>query len=244
MIGVVASDPRFRAAVAELPDRACSTAGAAGAIHVVPHATGVEVAVAAGAAAVVLAEAPATVADVDAALAATAGVPLLIHRPALGAAAGAPEEASAIVVEVTASRAGFDRAVQDAVGWARMLTAAPLEVRARAGARRGATALLAPPDGPPVTVLAGRAEVGGARLDIQVLGPSRLRVTVTDGSVIRVERSDEHGTHVAPTDFEAPERATLRRALASVEVVRASDDARGLAHDIRVANLIADHENH
>jgi hypothetical protein len=181
-------------------------------------------------------------------LAATARVPIVVHRSRLRAdlVERAVEQRSGVaprvvIAECRASADGLGAVVRDAVGWMRVLADAGLVVASASTAAGGAAALLRS-DGDGVVVgslLATVTRPEGALLRVQALGETTTEVEI-DEPVGRSElsTSTERGRWVAPGRFETAERMALRRAIRAVEGTGSSRDLIELLHDGDAASRI------
>lgn len=247
-IGVVATVPEFRVAVAGLPFRAEAVSAPGGAVVVVEGGgawwDAAERAAAGGARAVVVAGPERAPIDAIEALAAGVDIPLLLHRPrlrddlvacALEARGGVLPRV--IVVECRAEFHELHALVRDAVGWTRLLAGGPLDLVATGG-----TALLRPTAGPtPVgTVVATVTTTGGPVLRIRALGETTTELEVDDPLGRReLSTSTAAGRMVAPALHESGARAALRRALVAAASGERVDDLAGLRHDASLADAVA-----
>jgi hypothetical protein len=216
----------YRAAVAELPLSARLADAPSGAIVVVPGGPGwvdgASAAVSAGAVAVLVAGVGFE-SSADLRRLAEAGIPIIIERPllrtdaaadAVAARTAASSEMSPriIVAEAAASRARLAAAMQDAVGWLRILAGeTPTLVAADQGlvlleASAGISATL-------TSVATGRP--GAGRIRVQALGEVITDVEV-EGRATYVTTASAAGRLIAPQRFESSERLALRRALEAV----------------------------
>ncbi|HEY9308540.1 MAG TPA: hypothetical protein VIP82_12145 [Microbacterium sp.] len=242
----------YRVAMAELPERAVSVAGRAGAVVVV-DGTGewwrdAEAAFHDGAAAVVVARpsgAPAEALDVLEARASVAPIilerPLLRHDAVVAVADALPRtlRPGALTVECHAPADALAEALRDAIGWARVLAGRPLGHRAGTLAGGSGLALLESEARAAVSVVAA-TQPGAPRL-------GRLRITALAETVVEVDddggdlviaTTDASGRRTLPRRFERPERVALRRAVEAVRRVRRVADLAELRHDAVLAGQI------
>jgi len=254
-IPVVATLAEYRVAVAGLPTQTELAVDAAGAIVVVDGATrwwdAAAAAVDAGASAVLVAE-PRDVPLVAVGdLAADAPVPIVVHRARLRGdlvalavehREGTPPRI--VVAECRAAASELTATVRDAVGWVRSLAGVTLDLAAASIGPESGTALLRSHDG---TRAAGSMILTVTRpeaaiLRVQALGETTTEVEL-DVPVGRTElaTSTGSGRRVAPTLFEAAERAALRRTIAAIAAAAplgALPDLADLLHDARAADAI------
>jgi hypothetical protein len=247
-IGVVATVPEFRVAVAGLPYRAGAVSAPVGAVVVVDGGgawwDAAERAAEGGARAVLVADPERAPIDAIDALAAGVDIPLLLHRPrlrhdlvarALEARDGARPRV--IVAECRAEPDDLHALVRDAVGWLRLLAGGPLELAATGGA-----ALLRPTGGPtPVgTVIATVTTAGGPVLRVRALGETTTELDIDDPLGRReLATSTAAGRTVAPVLHESAPRAALRRALDVAASGDPVDDLNRLRHDASIADGVA-----
>ncbi|KQZ85838.1 hypothetical protein ASD56_06035 [Microbacterium sp. Root166] len=238
-------DAAFRAAIAQLADRARPATGPAGAVCVIdggraaaqyPHVA------TAGPLALIVTD-PARVADSLLAEMSTAGVPVIVHRPRLRsddvAVTGDPGSLRLLTVDVVASGAELRETTVDAVGWARSLAGGPLVLR---GGARSEAALLVALDGPggvPVSLSITRL-MSATSPSLLVVGVGERRVEVEIEEVLGVHDvriHDADGEWRPRPRHEAAARLALRRALAAVDgaVVGDLDD---LVHDRALADTM------
>lgn len=250
-IPVLSALAGYRVAVAGLPMQAQPAREATGAIVVVDGATSwwdaAASAVRDGASAVLVAEPVEVPLDAVRDLAATAGVPIVVHRSRLRAdlVERAVEQRSGVhprivVAECRASAEGLEAMVRDAVGWMRALADARLVVASASAAAGGAAALIrSHDDGVVGSVLATVTRPEGALLRVQALGETTTEVEI-DEPVGRSElsTSTEQGRWVAPPCFEAADRVALRRALRAVGATGSSPDLIDLLHDGEAASRL------
>lgn len=238
---VVASDPDFRVAVAELPRSARLADDPAGAVVVVAgSAADVRAAVTAGAGVLLAVRPDAALPEVD--------VPVILHRPLLRpdlAIEAAPADARPALVHVEASAADADLAatLRDALGWARVLAGGELRIDARQAAPDGVAALLeaTTADGArvPVAVVVTRRGGTAPWIRATAVGAERCEVTLDVArGLARVERATEAGRSRTATRWESAERLALRRA---VEALRGSgvDDRADWERDDALATALA-----
>jgi len=238
----------YRIAVAELPESAVASRDTRGAVAVVPGGDGWWVvasdAIAAGAAAVVVAQ-PA-VAPIEAleALASLAGAtPVVVERPLLRADLVAGVGASieelpapgALVVECHAPARTLGPALRDAIGWARVLARAPLAPLTTESWGGRVLALLGSTEGASVSIVAA-AQPGApipGRMRITTMAPTRVEIDADLETVACV--TDAAGRGILPALFESPERVALRRAIAAVRAGEPPSDLADLRHDTALA---------
>lgn len=260
----------FRVAVAELPESARLAHDARGAVVVVEGAgewwQAVRDAAASGADAVVVTapgDAPAGHAAIVELV--ELSIPVVVSRPHLRvdvAADAVDARGSAIVraVSVDGAAATDELAfvLRDAIGWMRLLTGGPLELRASHPTKRGVTALLEPHPGgtlgepevhsrrapgafsadPACTLGVGVLADGvtGAQLRIDVLGETLTEVTIDAvRGPARVVTAAAKGRLVSPPRYETAERLALRRAIAAVRSGEPPSDLNDLLHDVTLA---------
>jgi hypothetical protein len=247
-MGVVATAPEFRVAVAGLPDRAEAVSSPKGAVVVVGGRAAwwdaAERAAAGGARAVLVADPERAPIDAIDAIAAGLEIPLLLHRPRLreDLVARALEARGGMLprVIVAECRAGSDELhglVRDAIGWTRLLAGGPLHLVAAGGA-----ALLRPTKAasPVGTVLSTVTTVRGAVLRIRGLGETTTELELDDPlGRCELSTSTATGRTVAPALHESASRASLRRALDAAASGDGVDDLGRLRHDERLAADVA-----
>ena len=232
-VPVVAELPEYAVAVAGLPLSTERVDRAAGAIVVVDGATrwwdAAASALEAGAAAVLVAEpqeVPLERVARLAGLAAKSGVPILVHRArlrddlvavALEQRAGSAPRV--VVAECRATARDLPAMVRDAVGWTRALADERLAVAAASFGPASGTALLRARAGGRVigSLIVGTTIGEATVLRVQALGEATTELEI-DAPLGRTElaTSTVRGRLVAPTRFEAGERAALRRAVEAV----------------------------
>ncbi|MBM7505215.1 hypothetical protein ACFPER_13890 [Agromyces aurantiacus] len=247
-IGVVATAPGFRVAVAGLPFRAEEASAPERAVVVVDGRgewwDAAARAAAGGAGAVLVADPGRAPVDAIDALAAGVDVPLLLHRPRLrhdlvarALEARGTALARVIVAECRAEPGGLPALVRDAVGWIRLLAGGPMELVATGGA-----ALLRPTAGraPVGTLVATATTTGGPVLRVRALGETTTELEIDDPIGRReLSTSTAAGRTVAPALHESAERAALRRALDAAESGDPADDLSRLRHDSGIADRVA-----
>jgi len=174
----------------------------------------------------IILERPLLRADIEGSIAAT-----LEHRPAH----------SALVIECHAPSMALDGALRDAIGWARVLARAPLELRSAASARGRGLALLDAAGGAPVTLIFA-AQPGAptsGRIRVTSLGISLVELDGDEGDMA-VTMTDVASRRVAPARFERPERLALRRAVEAVAGDARTPDLAALALDATLARAVLD----
>ena len=254
---VVTDLPDYLVAIAGLPLSTERVDRMAGAIVVVDGATrwwdAATLAVEAGAAAVLVAEpreVPLGPVGRLSQVAAQSGVTILVHRARLreDLVAVALEQRAGrvprvLVAECRAAAGDLPALVRDAIGWARALAGERLTVAAASFGRASGTALLrSRADGRAVgSLILGATIVEATVLRVQALGETTTELEI-DAPLGRTElaTSTVAGRLVAPTRFEAGERAALRRAVAAAAQRIASDDLEGLLHDAEAATAALD----
>ena len=242
----------YRVAMAELPERAATSAGRSGAVVVV-DGTGVwwrdaEAAFDDGAAAVVVARprgAPAEALEVLEARASVA--PIILERPllrhdavaAIVGALPATLRPGALTVECHAPSDALAEALSDAIGWARVLAGRPLGHRTGTFAGGRGLALLESEAKAVVSVVAatqpGAPPLG--RLRITALAETLIEVDDDGGDPV-MATTDALGRRTLPRLFERPERVALRRAIEAVRRGRSVADVAELRHDAVLAGQI------
>jgi hypothetical protein len=260
-VPVVAELPEYAVAAAGLPLSTERVDRAAGAIVVVDGATrwwdATAFAVEAGAAAVLVAEpqeVPLERVGRLAELAEQSGVPILAHRArlrndlvvvALEQRAGFV--ARVVVAECRAAPRDLPAMVRDAVGWTRALAGERLAVAAASFGPDSGTALLRARAGGRVvgSLIVGTTIAEATVLRVQALGEATTELEI-DAPLGRTElaTSTGRGRLVAPTRFEAGERAALRRAVRAVAEGRAAADLEELLHDAETAAAMLDQQRH
>lgn len=243
---VIARDPAFLAAVAELPLATHLTDGPRGALVVLTGERLVEQALRAqddGAMALVVSDAVSLRTAELEALHAGVRIPMVIARarvrPDVAGAPGAASDAvRAVVVEASATSDERIGVTRDAVAWARLLAGGDLRSIAVEVAPTGALALFERA-ALPVTVLFSVARTGASVIRAHTLGHERAEVTIDDGALVqRVERTSAAGTMIAPQRFETLHRLTLRRAIAAVQGRAEPTDLADLLHDARSTDAL------
>jgi len=260
-VPVVAGLPDYLVAVAGLPLSTERVDRAAGAIVVVDGATrwwdATALAVEAGAAAVLVGEpreVPLERVARLAELAEQSGVPILVHRARLrdDLVAVALEQRESfgtrvVVTECRAAPSDLPAMVRDAVGWTRALAGERLAVAAASFGPASGTALLRTRAGGRVvgSLIVGTTIGEATVLRVQALGEATTELEI-DAPLGRTElaTSTVHGRLVAPTRFEAGERAALRRAVAAVAQGLPSADLEALLHDADAAAAMPDPQRH
>ena len=251
-IPVLTTLAAYRVAVAGLPMQAQPARDATGAIVVIDGAASwwdaAALAIRDGASAVLVAEPHEVPIDAVGELAATARVPIVVHRSRLRAdlvesaieqRAGVPPRL--VVAECRANADRLGATMRDAVGWMRVFADARLIVASASAAAGGAGALLrSSADGMVVgSMLATVTRPDGAVLRVQALGETTSEVEI-DEPVGRSELATitERGRWVAPGRFESGERMALRRAIGALEGTGLSQDLGDLLHDAESAARI------
>jgi len=252
VIRVIAGTDAYRIAIAELPVSARASDDAAGAVVVVggdrDWCAGARAASRAGAAAVVVSRPARVDADAVRALLADVGeLPVLIERPWLRPDAiadvlagrrvdGDAEPPSLVAVDCVASASAFDPVLRDAVGWLRVLSGGPPNLRATSEGLAHFDALQ--PDSAPAVLTAVRVLDGGDRLHVHALGALRSEVDASEAGAA-VSTTTARGRVVAPERRESHERLTLRRAIEAAETGAPTTDLAELAADARLAAEVA-----
>jgi hypothetical protein len=243
-VPVVAPLADYRAAVAGLPIHAAAADAMAGSIVVVDGAIrwwdAATRAVDAGAVAVLVAEPRDVPLDAVRDLAAGAAVPILVHRARLRAdlVAQALEHRDGLAPRVVVAECRVPAVrlvpmVRDAIGWMRSLTAVPLAVASASASSDGGSALLRSRDDGRIvgSLIAAATRPEGEYLRVQALGETTTELELDDpAGRSELATSTSRGRLVAPTRYEARERAALRRAIDAVGNAAPSDLA-ALVHD-------------
>jgi hypothetical protein len=236
--GVFTREPRYRAALAELPLSARSVEVADGAVVVVTGGPGwvdaAAASAAAGAVALVIVRPAFVPADSLRRLAGEVGIPVVLERPLLradvaadAATARSGSAARMLVADGAAPASRLPVVVRDAVGWLRALTPENL----RLVAASGSFAMLETETGVPATVsVVATARPGGGWIHAQALGEVISEVEV-EKDAAQVVTATAAGRMIAPPRFESSARLALRRALAAVDAPADADDLRRLADD-------------
>lgn len=252
-VRVVTELAGYRVAVAGLPIHAESAADPAGAIVVVDGAArwwdAAARAIDAGASAVLVDEprevpldAIARLAD----LASDAAAPIVVHRSRLRSdlvdlAVEHREGATprVVVAECRATADGLAATVRDAVGWMRALAGTELTVASASSSADVGTALFRSRADDRVvgSMLSAVTHPEGALLRVQALGETTTEVEI-DEPVGRCELSTStvRGRLIAPSGFEAGDRAALRRAIDAVVEGRSPSELADLLHDAAAAS--------
>jgi hypothetical protein len=235
---VLTRDPRYRAALAELPRSARAADLPGGAVVVVPGDPGwvdaTKAAVAAGAVAVVIAQPAFVPAGSIRRLADEVGIPVVVERallrPDVGedAASGRNGAAARLLVADGAARAAQVPVVaREAVGWLRALASAKLTMVGAAGS----FSMLESDAGVPATLsIVATSRPGGGWIHVQALGEVITEVEVEEDDA-QVATATAAGRLIAPPRYESSARLALRRALAAVTDRQEMQDLRGLAED-------------
>ncbi|MGU3644285.1 hypothetical protein ACLBXX_04905 [Microbacterium sp. C23T] len=238
----------YRVAVAELPESAVASRDVEGALVVVPGADAWWVAasdaIAAGAAAVVVAQPAVVPIEALDALASLAGAtPVIVERPLLRAdmvaAAGVSIEElpapGALVVECHAPARTLGPALRDGIGWARVIVGAPLAPRTTESWGGRVLALFESEQGSAVSIVAavqpGAPSPG--RVRITSIAPTRVEVDADLDTVVAI--TDAAGRGILPALFESSERVALRRAISAVRTAERPSDLAELRHDTALA---------
>jgi hypothetical protein len=258
MIPVFAELPTYSAAVAGLPLSAAITDDRRGAVVVVPGSgdwrIAVHDAIAAGAAAVVVADPAVLRREAVEAVPWPRDIPVIVERPclrpdvvadALLARRGSPPRL--ITVECAAPAAALDGVILDGFGWARSLIGGPLALHASIATVQGRIAFLEwrdSGDGPvPATVMAtpvGGVHPGGL-LQVLALGEVRTEVTLDQPArFTRVETFTEEGALRAPERFESSARLALRRAIDACLSDEPPADLDELLEDLALTRSLLD----
>lgn len=241
----------YRIAVAELPGSAIVSPDVKGAIAVVPGDdvwwVAASDAIAAGAAAVVVAQpAVAPLEDLEALASLVGATPVIVERPllradvvaAVGASVQTLPAAGALAVECHAPARTLGPALRDAIGWARVIARAPLAPLAAESWGGRVLALLESEQGASVSIVA--AAQSGAPV------PGRVRITSIAGTRVEVDAdldivvslTDAAGRGILPARFESSERVALRRAISAVRTAERSSDLADLRHDAALAAAV------
>lgn len=260
-VPVVAELRDYVVAVASLPRSTMRVDGVAGAIAIVDGSTpwwdAATLAVASGAAAVLVAEprgVPLEPVGELAEFAARSGVPIVVHRArlrddlvALAITQRGGAALRVVVAECRAAQRDLPAVVRDAVGWTRALAGERLVVASASFGPSAGTALLrARADGRVIgSLIMAATSPEGAVLRVQALGEATTELEI-DTSLGRAElaTSTIDGRLVAPSRFEAGERAALRRAVASLGSGAPSLDIGHLLHDAEGAAAVLDPPRH
>ncbi|MFB7883291.1 hypothetical protein [Microbacterium sp. NPDC056057] len=238
----------YRIAVAELPGSAIASPDVKGAIAVVPGDDGWWVAasdaIAAGAAAVVVAQPAVGPIEALDALASLAGAtPVIVERPlfpadmvaAVGASIESLPAPGALVVECHAPARTLGPALRDAIGWARVIAGTPLAPRTTESWGGRVLALLESEQGSAVSIVSA-VQPGAPRLGrvrITSIAPTRVEIDADLDTVACV--TDAAGRGILPALFESSERVALRRAISAVRTAERPPDLADLRHDTGLA---------
>ncbi|WP_243075336.1 hypothetical protein [Microbacterium sp. SS28] len=242
----------YRVAIAELPLRAAATREPSGAVVAVSGAgewwKRAAEALAAGAAAVVVAQpGPAPVTELDALATRAGDTPLVFERALLpsdvvddleNALTEVPAP-SALVVECHSPGATLSSALADALGWARTLGRGSLVHRSGSPSRGHRLALLEAAGGVPVSVVFG-TQAGApqwGRIRLTALGGTLIELEGGDRG-IQVTMTDAASRRTLPTRFESPQRLALRRAIEALERGAPTADLADLRRDAALAEAI------
>ncbi len=241
----------YRIAVAELPESAVASRDVGGTVVVVPGEdawwAAVSDAIAAGAAAVVVAQPALAPIDALDALASLAGAaPVVVERPLLradvvagvGVAIQKLPPPGALVVECHAPARTLGQALRDAIGWARVIAGAPLARRTTEPWGDRALALLESEQGSAVSIVSAvqPGAPAGGRVRITTIAETRVEVDADLDTVVAI--TDAAGRRAAPARFESPQRVALRRAIAAANTGARPDDLAELRHDAALAEAL------
>ncbi|MFJ4159729.1 hypothetical protein [Microbacterium testaceum] len=137
-----------------------------------------------------------------------------------------------VVVDAWGGRTDAATLLRDAVGWARVLAGAPLQVVARADTEVATTLALRTVGGTGASVTRVTGGGVGGALTATALGPRRIEVRVDSVSPLcEVAVDDERGRRTSPLRRESPERLALRRVVDALQAGVALGDLAELAAD-------------
>lgn len=242
---VVASDPAYRTAIAELPLSARESAQILGAVVVLAGLAGwadaVQRAADGGAEAVVVIDPAPTPSATLRVLLDTVSIPVVVQRPLLrtdaaraAVAARAGMAPRLLAVDGSSPRSRMFEVVRDAAGWLRVLGGEPLALREA----DGPLALLETPSGIAATLSVVTAEGSGRGwLRVQALGEITTEVEAVDATA-RVVTLSRDGQTVAPMTYESAERLALRRALETLSEPVVPRDLEELLADSELARAL------
>ena len=243
---VFTRDPRYLAAVAELPLAARAVDRLEGAIVVIPSGPGVgdiaRRAQSEGAAALVIDARESSAAELET-LRRELRVPVVAPRPrvradVLVAVESTPGAARAVMAESLGASADRRGILQDTLAWARLLAGGDLSLVACEATPSSILALLERGD-VPVSLTFSLARGGTSVIRAHTIGHDRVDVTIDDGALIqRVDLHGADGVRTIPPRWESGARLDLRRAIGAVQTSQRPTDLTDWAGDAALAERL------